>query len=205
MESQSPNLAIVISIIAIVISGASFAVNIATLLRRPKLKVVSAYANPRTHRLDLECTHVGSRLGYSGVCDVTVDGVVFDETTRWQRFWQRLKFWHQHSPQGLNIYYDNWREPYRFCYPDPPKISVGDTSKVSVSTYEIWNWEEMSSCEKKMREALPKKTSRIGIRDSFGNIHWADRKTTDGIREDFCKRIAEIRCEAEQTRNRSTV
>ena len=200
METQNWVLVVSLGLPAL-----ALVLRLATQLRKPKLKVVSAYANPRTHRLDLECTHVGSRLGYSGVCDVTVDGAVFDETTRWQRFWQRLKFWHQHSPQDLNIYYDNWREPYRFCYPDPPKISVGDTSKFSVSTYEIWNGEEMSSCEQKMREALPKKTSRIGIRDSLGNIHWADRKTTDGIREDFCKRIAEIRCEAEQTRNRTAV
>lgn len=178
---------------------------LATLLRKPRLKVVSADANPRTHRLDLECTHVGSRLGYSGVCEVTVADAVFDETTRWQRFWERLKFWHKHSPQGLKIYCDNWRTPHRFCYPDPPKISVGDTSKFSVFTDAIWNWEEMSSCEQKMREALPKKTFRIGIRDSLGNIHWADRKTTDGIREVFCRHIAKICREAEQTRNRSTV
>lgn len=203
METQ--DWALVVSFVSAGLSALALGLTLATLLRKPRLKVVSAYANPRTHRLDLECTHVGSRLGYSGVCEVTVADAVFDETTRWQRFWQRLKFWHKHSPQGLNIYYDNWRAPHRFCYPNPPKISVGDTSKFSVSTYEIWNCEEMSSCEQKMREALPKKTSRIGIRDSLGNIHWADRKTTDGIREAFCNRIAEICRAAEQTRNRSTV
>ena len=77
------------------------------------------------------------------------------------------------------------------------KLSVGDTSHLSVFTDAIWNGEEMSPWEKKMRDALPKKTSRIGIRDSLGNIHWADRKTTDGIREKFLRHIAEICREAE--------
>ena len=202
MESQSPDLALVISIIAIVISGSSLVVTIATLLRKPKLKVISASFYPRINSLDLECTHVGSRLGYSGVCDVTVVGAVFDETTRWQR----LKFWRRRSPQNLRIYVDTWhRSTPRFCSPDPPKISVGDTSKFSVYTHAIWDWEEMSSCEKKMRDALPKKTSRIGVRDSLGSIHWADRKINDRIHEDFCRHIEQICREAEQTRNRSAV
>lgn len=190
METQ--DWALVVSFVSAGLSALALGLTLATLLRKPRLKVVSAFPYPQINSLELECTHMGSWLGTSGVCDVTVDGAVFDETTRWQRFWHRLKFWHKHSPQGLKIYYDNWHPPHRFCSPDPPKISVGDTSKFSVYTYEIWNWEEMSSCEQKMREALPKKTSRIGIRDSLGNIHWADRKTTDGIREVFCRHIAKV-------------
>ena len=190
---------------ALVLPVLTLGLTVVTLLRKPKLKVVSAYASPRTHRLDLACTHVGSRLGSSGVCDVTVAGAVFDETTRWQRFWQRLKFWHQHSPQDLGIYVDTWIGTPRACNPNPPKISVGDTSKFSVPTNAIWDWEEMSSCEKKMRDALPKKTSRIGIRDSLGRIHWADRKTTDRIRQVFCRHIAEICRKAEQKSNSRTV
>lgn len=201
MESQSPDLALVISIIAIVISGSSLVVTIATLLRRPKLKVVSVRLYPRMNCLEFECTHIGSWLGYSGVCDITIKGAVFDETT----CGQRLKFWQRRSPQDLDIYVEPWHRIPHPCYPDPAKISVGDTSKFSVYTHAIWNWEEMSSCEKKMRDALPKKTSRIGIRDSLGRIHWADRKTTDGIRKAFCQHIEQICREAEQTRNRSAV
>ena len=184
-------------VVSLGVPALALVLRLATQLREPKLKVVSADANPRTHKLDLECTHVGSWLGTSGVCDVTVDGAVFDETTRWQRFWQRLKFWRRRIPQDLAIHVQNWNGQIYIGNPTPKKLSVGDTSHLAVFTDAIWNWKELSFCEEKMREALPKKTSRIGIRDSLGNIHWADRKTTDGIREKFLRHIAEICREAE--------